>query len=100
MAPRWVRFEVVERAQNVDQDCFQEVGVLGRVLCGFVFLVIFGRELAAKLKKAVEIFDGAAMEALSLGLDSQQEGCDVGPSGIAIEAEGEPVGAVWFSGVF
>ena len=48
MAPRWVRFELVERAQNLDQDCFQQVGTLWRVGVGFVFLVIFGSELAAK----------------------------------------------------
>ena len=48
---------------------------------GFVFFVFFGRELAAKLKKAVEIFDGAAMEALGLGLHSQERGGDVGSAG-------------------
>jgi hypothetical protein len=66
---------------------------------GFVCLfVFFGRELAAKLEKAVEIFDGAAMEALGLGLKSKKRGRDFGLPGEAIEAEGEPVGAVLFEG--
>ena len=61
----------------------------------FVFL---GRELAAKLQEAVEVFDGVAMEALGLGLKSKECGGDVGLAGEAIEAEGEPVGAVLFEG--
>src|ERR1039458_9002968 len=53
---------------------------------------------SVRFKKAVEIFDGAAVEALGLGLHAQQEGGDVGPSGMAIGAEGEPIGAVLFEG--
>jgi hypothetical protein len=46
----------------------------------------------------MEIFDGAAMEALGLGLKSKECGGDIGLPGEAIEAEGEPVGAVLFEG--
>ena len=46
----------------------------------------------------MEIFDGAAMEALGLGLKSKKRGGDFGLPGEAIEAEGEPVGAVLFEG--
>jgi hypothetical protein len=46
----------------------------------------------------MEIFDGAAMEALGLGLKSKKCGGDVGLPGEAIEPEGEPVGAVLLEG--
>ena len=46
----------------------------------------------------MEVFDGVAMEALGLGLKSKECGGDVGLAGEAIEAEGEPVGAVLFEG--
>ena len=84
----WVRFEDVERAQNLDQVCFQDVGTLGRSRCRVRFADNFPGELAAKPKKAVEIFDGAAMEALGPGFDSQRRGGDVGL----------PAGAVLFEG--
>ena len=46
----------------------------------------------------MEIFDGAAMEALGLRLETEERGGDVGLAGEAIEAGGEPVGAVLFQG--
>ena len=99
-----VRSRVVESAgRQRGPLCFPRVGAPGWVRCwvriGFdrVF-VFFGRELAAKLQEAVEIFDGAAMEALGLGLKAEECGGDVGLAGEAIEAEGEPVGAVLFEG--
>jgi len=68
---------------------------------GFDRLFIFlGRELAAKLQQAVEIFDCMAIEALGLGLETEECGGDIGLPGVAIEAEGEPVGAVLIGGDF
>src|ERR1022692_3591301 len=46
----------------------------------------------------MEIFDGAAMEALGLSLKSKECGGDIGLPGEAIETEGEPVGTVLFEG--
>jgi hypothetical protein len=62
---------------------------------GFVrFLVFFGREQVAELHEAMEIFDGAAIEALGLGLEAQERGADVGLPIEYVEAERKPIGAV------
>jgi hypothetical protein len=34
--------------------------------------VLLGRELAAELAEAIEIFDGAAVESLGLGLEAEE----------------------------
>ncbi len=57
----------------------------------FVFL---GRELAAELAEAVEIFDGAAVEAFGLGLEAEEGGGHTGLAVVDSEAVGEPEGAV------
>jgi hypothetical protein len=72
-----------------------DIGFVRLFVALFVWLVIFlGRELIAQFQQAVEVFDGAAMEALGLGLESQERGGDVGFLGEAVEAEGDPEGAV------
>jgi hypothetical protein len=70
----------------------------GGSVVGFARLVFFGREQVAKFQQAVETFDGAAMEALGLGLKAKNRGGDVGLPAVAMEAEGEPVGAVLVEG--
>jgi hypothetical protein len=52
---------------------------LGGFDVGFVWRFVFlGRELVAKLAEAVEVFDGAAVEALGLGLEAKEGGGDIG----------------------
>jgi hypothetical protein len=46
----------------------------------------------------VKILDGAAVHALGLRLEAEEGGGDVGLPGVAIEAEGEPVGTVLLEG--
>ncbi len=58
------------------RDCvFLGLGRRGGFDVGFDRLFVFlGRELAAKFKESVEIFDGAAIEALGLGLETEEDG--------------------------
>jgi hypothetical protein len=69
---------------------FPQFGVRRRVRRYFVF---FGRKLVAQLPEAVEIFDGAAVEAFRQSLEAKERGGDIGLSGVAIEVEHQPVGA-------
>ena len=67
----------------------------GGVDVGFVWRFVFlGRELVAELAEAVEVFDGAAVEAFGLGLEAEEGGGDIGLAVEDIEAVGEPEGAV------
>src|ERR1035438_4027758 len=52
MAPRWVRLGVVERAQNLDRDCFQEVGRLGGASWWVRFADIFREGAGRKAQKS------------------------------------------------
>jgi hypothetical protein len=55
---------------------------------------LLGRKLVAELAEAVEVFYGAAVEALGLGLAAKEGGGDIGLAVEDIEAVGEPEGAV------
>ena len=75
--------------------------VLGGLWCGggfedgFVRLFVFlGRELAAELAEAIEIFDGAAIEALGLGLEAEGSRGEIGLTAEDFEAVGKPKSAV------
>ena len=65
------------------------VGSFGSSYCS-------GGSWPRSFRRRWKIFDGAAMEALGLGLKAEERGGDVGLAGEAIEAEGEPIGAVLF----
>jgi len=73
-------------------------GGLGSILGSIGSSYLSGGSRVAKLQEAVEIFDGATMEAFGLGLKAQKRGGDVGLPGEHIEAVGEPVGASLFEG--
>ena len=63
---------------------------------GFVWRAIFGREL--EVLEAVKIVDGAAVQALGLGVETQKGGDEFGLAIDAIEAVGEAEGAVPMDG--
>ena len=65
---------------------------------GFVWHVIFGRELVAEALEAVKIVDGAAVETLGLGLEAEKDGNDFGLAIDLVEAEGEPESSVLING--
>ena len=68
---------------------------MGRFDVGFVRRFVFlRRELVAELAEAVEVLDGAAVEALGLGLEAEEGGGDIGLAVEDIEAVGEPESAV------
>jgi len=74
---------------------FRRLGRFGGFEVGSVWHFVFlGRELAAELAEAVEIFDGAAVEAFGLGLEAEEGGGDVGLAVEGVEAVGEPEGAI------
>jgi hypothetical protein len=65
-----------------------------RLGVGFVFFVILGVQLGAEFEKSMEIFNGAAVESLGLGLEAEEGRHHVGLAVVAIEAEGEAVRVV------
>jgi hypothetical protein len=71
------------------------LGCGGGFEVGFVRrFVLFGRELVAEFAEAVEILDGPAVEALGLGLETEEGSGDVGLAVEGVEAVGEPEGAI------
>ena len=62
---------------------------------GFVWcFVCLWRELVAELAEAVEVLDGAAIEALGLGLEAEESGGEIGLTAEDFESVGEPKSAV------
>ena len=76
------------------------MGVRVRVYFGFRAGNGFVRQFAAEGLEAVEFLDGAAVEALGLGLVAEEEGPTVGLPGEAVEAFGEEEVAVLGAGDF